>query len=368
MITLKNYLLLSTFLLTISVKSESLVGSECRFRTNHQGICKDYKNCKDLIDKLRSHQIEFKDVVFCDSYGLVCCPLIDNNNPELSPPQEIAFKRRISDEKCKEYAESTKQVSYLASPILGAFQSCHRQMQPQICGTEAKPHEFPHQAVLGQGKEDSIDWVCGGSLISPQFVLTAAHCVPYANFVKIGINSLSQSSDQKLYKVVQKIVHPDYDKTITNNDIALLRLNQNVEFNEYVHPICLPTKQYDEPKAIVSGFGKTSFYDPISDKLLKVTVDKFSNFKCKELYDERPIYEKTMLCYGHYNETKDSCEGDSGGPLQVSNQHQVSCTYMQIGIVSFGPRLCGSKGVPGVYVNVFNYIDWIENVVWKDGI
>lgn len=139
-------------------------------------------------------------------------------------------------------------------------------------------------------------------------IFLAAHCAPHAIFVKIGIISLSQSNDQKIYKIIDKIVHPSYDKTLTNNDIALLKLNQIVEFNENVHPICLPTKQYDELKAIVTGFGKTSYYEGISDKLLKVTVEKFSTSKCQEDYDERLIDESTMLCYGHHSEMKDSCE------------------------------------------------------------
>lgn len=129
-----------------------------------------------------------------------------------------------------------------------------------------------------------------------------------AKFVKIGILSLSQSNDQIIYKVIQKIVHPDYDRTKTSSDIALLKLNRNVNFNENVHPICLPTKQFDEPKAIVTGFGQTGFFDAISDKLLKVTIEKFNNSECQDFYTDRSIDEKTMLCYGHHEEMKDSCQ------------------------------------------------------------
>jgi len=131
----------------------------------------------------------------------------------------------------------------------------------------------------------------------------------HAKFVKIGIISLSQSNDQKVYKVIQKIVHPDYDRTTTSNDIALLKLNRNVDFNENVHPICLPTKQLDEPKAIVTGFGKTGSFDlKISDNLLKVTLEKFNNSECQDFYSDRSIDEKTMLCFGHHEEMKDSCQ------------------------------------------------------------
>ena len=94
----KIFLLLSTFLFLNFVNSNNLVGSECRLKTNERGICAGYKNCKDLIDKLKSHDIEFKDIVHCDSYLVVCCPLSIPNTPVIPAPQEISIKTRISEE------------------------------------------------------------------------------------------------------------------------------------------------------------------------------------------------------------------------------------------------------------------------------
>ncbi|XP_070509416.1 venom protease-like [Chironomus tepperi] len=369
--TSTNFLCLLIILLINFVESNN---SACNSNLYGTGVCTHYKYCNFLSEKLRNKEIQLKDVVYCGSYSLVCCPSSAPSSPENFVPQELKVKLRISEEKCIEYAESTKQINYVSQsllstkPIKVVVDKCNHKSVPLVVGgTEAQSHEFPHHAVLGRGKESSIEWSCGGSLVSPQFILTAAHCAPVATFVKIGINSLSRSNDQKLYRVIQKIVHPKYNSGLISNDIALLKLNQNVELNENVHPICLPTKQFDEPKAIATGFGKTSFYDTISNKLLKVTLEKFSIRECQETFDDKTIDDKSMLCYGHRTEAKDTCDGDSGGPLQVSNGDQVKCTYMQIGIVSFGSRYCGSEGVPAIYVNVFNYIDWIEQVVWKNG-
>jgi len=102
MTTSKIFLCISVFLLINSVKSSRLIGSECSLKTNEKGVCVNYKNCKSLIDKLKNHEIEFKDVVMCDAFGIVCCPSNKPINPTLSaPPTHVApprFKQRISDE------------------------------------------------------------------------------------------------------------------------------------------------------------------------------------------------------------------------------------------------------------------------------
>lgn len=107
MIASKSFLWFPIITFINSVKSNSLAGSQCSLKTNGKGVCTNYRNCSYFINKLKNHEIEFKDVDFCDSYGLVCCP---SNLPELRPillssPRPILFSpprpivtSRISEE------------------------------------------------------------------------------------------------------------------------------------------------------------------------------------------------------------------------------------------------------------------------------
>lgn len=114
-------------------------------------------------------------------------------------------------------------------------------------------------------------------------------------------------TDVYTYNVVEKIVHPQYNRITYKNDIAIIKLDKLVKFSEYIYPICLPTIQHDEPKAIVTGFGTTGRDHTQSDKLLKVVLEKFSQKECQEKIKTKKIDSLTMMCYGERLERKDAC-------------------------------------------------------------
>lgn len=102
---------------------------------------------------------------------------------------------------------------------------------------------------------------------------------------------------------------------------------------------------------------------------MKVTIEYFDETKCNEHYDgnnqffNSKVDYETMICAGSTNKSGDSCNGDSGGPLQIYNTDS-NCMYTIVGIVSFGNLYCGFPGVPAIYTKVFPYLDWIESKVW----
>lgn len=99
---------------------------------------------------------------------------------------------------------------------------------------------------------------------------------------------------------------------------------------------------------------------------MKVELDILGNYVCNEAYDDDPESRLTdkMMCAGKLSGGKDTCNGDSGGPIQITTNNNM-CLYYIIGITSFGSSFCAQKYSPGVYTRVSSYVDWIENKIWK---
>ncbi|KAF2895865.1 hypothetical protein ILUMI_10310 [Ignelater luminosus] len=254
-------------------------------------------------------------------------------------------------------------------------------------GTETKIWEFPWMALLkykhNKTNEDA-GYQCGGTIINSRYILTAAHCVHlkqplYVDEVRLGewkISSPEDCEEGKVrycadpvvdLKIEEKIVHPDYDFRKSKNDIALLRLDRNIEFTNFIQPICLPVSEAPDPstgsKLTVVGWGITE-NDTKSDVKLKVNVPVVSKEQCSSKLHNIGDVDSTRICAGG-EKGKDACQGDSGGPLMQSTSEDPnakSVRWYQEGIVSTGSN-CGQKNYPAVYTRVANYIAWItENL------
>jgi hypothetical protein len=235
-----------------------------------------------------------------------------------------------------------------------------------VVGEPAPQGAYPWMAAFlfdgGQG--------CGASVIAPDWILTAAHCVAddrgqpsvtpeQASFV---VNSNNWTTEGDLLTAAEIIIHPAYDAITTNNDIALVRTNETTD----VTPVALagPGDEalYAPPTVgTVIGYGTTTSGGESSDVLLQVDVDVVDDASCAaQGYDQ--LSPTTMVCAGNptgdpANPGPDSCQGDSGGPLFA----EVGGQPVQFGVVSFGNG-CGDLA-PGVYTEVIAFRDWVDGIV-----
>jgi len=252
---------------------------------------------------------------------------------------------------------------------------CRFSNEEIMCGTSQR------HARIVNGKETSAGsypWTvgiqfgeklyCGGAIVSNLFVVTAAHCVKGINtrHIKLVIGDhdrRKQEPFQEIRTIHKVFIRPDFVKRTFNNDIALIKINREIEFNDYIRPVCLPAidRSYNGQNTTVVGWGKLSEGGKPADILMEVTVPVIKQMKCRKQtrYRTSEITEN-MMCAGYDEGVLDACQGDSGGPMIWRSDSDEP--YTQIGIVSWGQG-CARKGYPGVYTRLGRYIDWIIETV-----
>ncbi|XP_044160578.1 serine protease 33-like [Bufo gargarizans] len=240
-----------------------------------------------------------------------------------------------------------------------------------VGGSNANDGEWPWQVSL----QYEGNHICGGTLISNQWVMTAAHCVEwtsdYDSFsVVLGMYQLNTPSFHEIQLYLDEvIIHPDYIGVLTRGDIALLKLSAPVSYTPYIQAVRLPDETSNFPCGLdcwTTGWGATdSGWGNENLTLQEVEVPLIDHVTCDQLYHvwssvnaSTIIIHDYQICAGYLDGKKDSCQGDSGGPLVC----KVQGSWYQVGIVSWGEG-CGSPYRPGVYSLVPNYQQWIQQYV-----
>uniref|UniRef100_A0A4W5Q0Y1 pancreatic elastase II n=1 Tax=Hucho hucho TaxID=62062 RepID=A0A4W5Q0Y1_9TELE len=237
-----------------------------------------------------------------------------------------------------------------------------------VGGEDVRPNSWPWQVSLQYDRDGEWRHTCGGTLISSEWVLTAAHCISSRTYrVYLGKHNLVQTEEASLAVGVAKIVvHEKWSSLFIRNDIALIKLETPVTFSDFIMAACLPEAGFllphNEP-CYVTGWGRTVTGGALPDVLQQALLPVADHATCTQPDWWGFMVRDTMVCAGG-DGIVSGCNGDSGGPLNCQN---ADGAWEVHGIVSFGLGLsCNFPKKPTVFTQVSSYMDWINTAMMSN--
>lgn len=398
-------LYVSYFLVVTSFLSESCVSAPMNSKCPHGTNCVFASSCPTVIRLIRQQKRNLVQEMYCEHEGgraKVCCPssetiiefrtietetyiynkTADNEIDKITFPSDIST---IDPYKSREYM-TTRPYETKISPFPNkTICGLEKGSDKIVGGSIADIGEFPWLGrILYEVGSEKV-FICGASLITNRYLLTAAHCLVESkrrHLVSVRLGEWDEDTERDCQNnyCSEKPVDIDIEKVfiyreqynikdLTSADIGLIKLKEPVKFTEFISPICLPDTEYIKMQEYAqsvpywtTGWGTTEFGMPSTLKR-KISLSGVSSRICQNLYKtyEMSLFDR-VICAGGM-EGRDSCTGDSGGPLMKEVEQDYQTNWYLFGITSFGPQKCGTEGRPSIYTKVSVYMDWIQRIV-----